>query len=575
MKPVPMMAIAPESQNSSAFMARVIRSYPRQFATLSACFILAGISESLGITSILPLIGQIGGGATTNNPAQHIIDQIFTFLGLQQTIGTIIAVIVSLIVLRGIMNFFAISKVGFITAHITNDLRLRFIRSLMNAQWAYYKKLPIGKSTNTISTDAERASLGIFGFGQVVSDVFQIFFYLGFSFLVSLPVTLAACASGCVLIFALRFLIRRSRRAGEEQTRLFRQILSRLADALGDIKSVKTMGQQKYFLNVLETESFELAQARKDQILAGQIMGTARDPVIAIMMGIGLYFMLKTTSIPFSSLLVLALLYFRTVSRLSLLQSNIQQMVIFESAYWSIENEIDQANLHGETNKGSLTPVFDKGITFQDVTFSYQSKSDETSNQSPILRNFNGFIPARQFTAISGDSGTGKTTLVDLLSGLYTPASGVIKIDDIDLHDIDLGQWRSAIGYVSQDHNLLHESLFLNISMGKPEITREDAMLALKKAGADFVFSLPDGLDTNAGEKGARFSGGQKQRIVMARAIVSFPRLLILDEPTSALDKNTELELIKTLKDIAKETTVLCITHSDAMTRSADNIIKL
>ena len=560
-----------QQQNSAAFITRVVKAYPKEFCVLTGSFFLAGLAEALGITAVLPLITRIMGNSEASpheSSAQRLIDYLFNFFGAQQSVQNVLICIVSLIILRGALSLLAISWVGFITANITKDLRIRFIRALMNARWSYYKSVPVGKATNTISTDAERASLAVFSLGQISSDIFQISLYLFFSFMVSWKVTIAAVFSGLFLFYSLNSLIRWSRRAGTAQTELFNKLLSRLADAIGDIKFVKAMGHEEYFLTLLEDESNQLAKTRHQEILSGQIMSAIRDPIIAIMMGIGVYTLMEIGTTPFSVLMVLGLLYFRTVSRLAQLQGNLQKMAVFESAYWSIETAIKNAEFVAEENRGIAQVGNFTNITFQNVCFSHLC-------HVPLITDLNAEIPANQFTVIAGDSGSGKTTLIDLLSGLYTPQQGQIYIGNANIKDLDLHSWRKVIGYVPQDHNLLHESIFVNISLGNPNITRFDVETALRRAGADFIFSLPQGIDTCAEEKGGRFSGGQRQRISIARALVSNPRLLILDEPTSALDKDTEIELISTLLKLAETTTVVCVTHSHEVTKAAQNIIYL
>ncbi len=167
-----------------------------------------------------------------------------------------------------------------------------------------------------------------------------------------------------------------------------------------------------------------------------------------------------------------------------------------------------------------------------------------------VLKNITIEIPSRTFTSIIGPSGAGKTTLVDLVTGLFEPIKGQVLIDGVPLPELDLRKWRRMIGYVPQDTILLHDSIFSNVTLGEPSFSEEDVEHALKAAGAwDFINAMPEGVQTIVGERGAKLSGGQRQRIAIARALVHRPQLLILDEATSALDPETEAAICQTLKD--------------------------
>jgi ATP-binding cassette subfamily C protein len=175
-----------------------------------------------------------------------------------------------------------------------------------------------------------------------------------------------------------------------------------------------------------------------------------------------------------------------------------------------------------------------------------------------------------------GVSGTGKTTVVDLVIGLLQPQAGKIWVDDLPLAEIDLRRWRKMIGYVPQDTVLLHDSVRLNVTLGDPSLNEEDVVHALRAAGAwDFVSAMPQGMDSSVGERGGKLSGGQRQRIAVARALVQRPRLLILDEATSALDPESEVAIGRTLQELSGNLTIIAISHQPALAKSADRAYRL
>jgi ATP-binding cassette subfamily C protein len=192
------------------------------------------------------------------------------------------------------------------------------------------------------------------------------------------------------------------------------------------------------------------------------------------------------------------------------------------------------------------------------------------------LSNASFIFPAGVITAIVGPSGSGKTTVADLVIGLLKPNQGEILVDNLPLEQIDLQKWRQLIGYVPQESWLLHDTVLNNVTLGDLELTNEDAIGALKAAGAwEFVEVMPQGINSTVGERGYKISGGQRQRIAIARALVHKPKLLILDEATTALDPDNEIAICDTLSQLRGQLTILAISHQPAVLKVADRAYRL
>jgi ATP-binding cassette subfamily B protein len=178
--------------------------------------------------------------------------------------------------------------------------------------------------------------------------------------------------------------------------------------------------------------------------------------------------------------------------------------------------------------------------------------------------------------AFVGSTGAGKSTLVKLLLRFYDPTEGRITLDGVDLRELDLGDLRRAIGYVSQDVFLFHGTVRENIAYGHPEATNEEIERAARIAEAEaFVRELPQGYDTIVGERGQKLSGGQRQRISIARAVLRDPPVLILDEATSSVDNETEAAIQRSLERLAVGRTTIVIAHRLSTVRNADSIVVL
>lgn len=218
-----------------------------------------------------------------------------------------------------------------------------------------------------------------------------------------------------------------------------------------------------------------------------------------------------------------------------------------------------------------LKPKKVKGrLTFEDVAFRYPTRPGQT-----VLKGLSIDIPAGKTFAFVGPSGGGKSTVVKLLERFYDPTDGCVKLDGTDIKEINVKHLRSMIGYVGQEPTLFATTIGKNIAFGKPGCSQEEIEEAAKQANAhDFISQLPDGYDTDVGDKGSQLSGGQKQRIAIARVLVADPKILLLDEATSALDTQSELVVQEALENIikTKKRTTVIIAHRLSTIRNADTI---
>jgi ATP-binding cassette subfamily C protein len=272
--------------------------------------------------------------------------------------------------------------------------------------------------------------------------------------------------------------------------------------------------------------------------------------------------------IEFNALLISLVLMYRLMNSVADVQRAIQETAQSESNYWSLQATINEANEAAETFTGTAEPSLKKSCRLENITFSYGIK--------PVLTNVSLEIPAGRITTLIGESGSGKTTIADLILGLFVPDQGRVTLDDVPLYNIDIAKWRTLIGYVPQEVLLFNDTIFANIALGDPNVTESDAVAALHAAGAaEFALAQPNGIRATVGEYGAKLSGGQRQRIALARALVHRPTLLILDEATSALDPQTEADICATVRQQVGTMTVLAITHQPAWVEAADRVYRV
>ncbi len=374
--------------------------------------------------------------------------------------------------------------------------------------------------------------------------------------------------AGSLVVLLLSRMVRQAKQAGRKQTKLLQSLLARLSDNLQSLKAFKSMGREYLADELLSTDTMKLNKAMRKQVFSKAALRGIQEPLMTLVVITGVYIMLVHLKMDLSETMVLIFLMARMLNEVGKAQRKYQEVATCESAYWSLQEKINKAQQHKEPRGGQTPATLERGISIDRVNFGY--------GDQVILNNVSLEIPSRTFTSIVGPSGAGKTTLVDLITGLFQPTSGKVLIDGIPLPEIDLQSWRHQIGYVPQDTILLHDSIFTNVTLGEPSLTVADVEYALQAAEAwDFVSAMPEGIQTIVGERGTRLSGGQRQRIAIARAMVHRPRLLILDEATSALDPESEASICQTLNGLRGQLTILAISHQTALVEVADQVFQI
>lgn len=548
----------------------MLAAHPVRSALVIGLSLLSGLAEGVSVVSLLPMLGIAAGLDVEGMPAvAAFVERALSVVNLSPTIPVLLAFIAIGIIGKAILKVLALWQAGAAAAQVAADLRLALIQRLMGAEWGYFVRLPSGRMTNAISTEAQRSSDVFLGATNMISGAVQLAVYVGVAVAVSWEVALVALASGAFMVWGLSGLVRSSKRAGAHQTRLLSSLMARLTDTLYAIKPLKAMAREASITRVLEEETRDINQAQRREVVNKAAVGSFHEPIITVFVCLLIYVLLVVQNVPFSEILFMAFVLYRTVQNIGVVQNHYQRIGVAESALVSLSRSIHEAEKSAEVlSSGTEPPRLRRGITFDNVSFSYGDKS--------ILDSFDAVIPAGQITAIVGPSGIGKTTLADLLAGLYQPSSGEILLDDTPLAEIDLHGWRRSIGYVPQDGVLFHDTVARNVWMSKGEPNEEDVEWALRSAEAwEFVSDLPMGVRTVVGERGLRLSGGQRQRLAIARAMIHRPQLLLLDEATTALDPATEQEILQTIAALRGEVTVLAISHQQGVMSIADHVIEL
>jgi ATP-binding cassette subfamily C protein len=552
------------------------RNYPISSALMVLGLIFAALAEGVGIGAMLPLFAlvlrqQAGTDAAElggETDIERRVADLFTSMGIEVTLTNLAIVLLSTLIVKAGLVIAAKRQVGYTVAQSATDLRLRLLEALMSARWRYFVDQRMGIMTNAFSTESERSATAYLYATTVLSLLINSFFYTVIAFLISWEAMVAAFVSSAIGMVLLAPLVRATRKAGNKQTVLMRNLINRLSDTLQALKPLKAMSRENQIAPLLSEDTAKLNRALQRKVLATESLAAVQEPIIATCLVFVFGFCMVYLALPPSRLLVLGFVFVRLLTQLARAQRQYQNLTTQESAYWAIEKTIAQTLVESEVDTGEQAPVLEQQISLDAISLQYgdQVVFDEASLE----------IPAGEITALVGPSGSGKTTISDLVIGLVEADSGTVAIDGVPLDQVSKRAWRERIGYVPQEMFLINDTIRVNVTLGEDGLGDAEVEAALRAAGAwEFILKLPDGVDTRVGERGAMISGGQRQRIAIARALIHKPALLVLDEATTALDPETEASLWKTMLELRGTVTILAVSHQTQLANIADRIYRV
>ncbi len=541
----------------------------RRALLLFGALLFNSFLEGLGIATLVPLLvfalGQDGGGMP---PFAREVLGFLENAGLPVDAWSLAFLAAGILVVREIIGFGILVYAGFMITDIATKLRRQLLTAVVEARWTWFHDMQLGGMAISL---AQFTSFGAQAMEQAVKALtilFRTLVYIALILLVSPALSVVMGVAGLLLMGPL-LLLRFMQKFGRKYAGSTQDLSSHFADVFASIKTFKAMGMERGIRPLLDHFIARMRKLRRRILLTEHGMTALQNILAIIMMFATLYVAIYWLNISTVEVGVVAGLMVSVVKNLTRVQKYFQMTVQLAPYLERVDEIIHSAREAREVVHDGKPPSLQRGITFEDVHFSHPGK--------PVLQGVNFTMPARRITVLTGPSGAGKTTIVDLVIGLQKPQAGCILIDDTPLEDIDLAAWRRMIGYVPQELILLSGNVRDNITLGT-HTTDERVWHALELAGAaDFVRELPEGLDTDLGERGVKLSGGQRQRLSLARALVREPALLILDEVTSALDPETERKLVRQISQLASDRriTVIAITHTPAWQGVADLLLHL
>lgn len=477
--------------------------------------------------------------------------------------------------LKNVFTYLSVVAISVIRTRVVRDLRNALFHKAMHLPMSYYDRTRKGDVLSRFSSDmVEYEETILNSVQQLLVAVISMVLFLAMLFYLNVKLSLFVLCMLPLVAFVISGISRRLKRQSKEVQEKNSYLISLTDETIGGLKVIKSYTAIDF--SNRRFREFNRDYTRKHIAMERRIC--AASPISdflgnVIVIGILLFgaWLVFTGDQGLSSELFISyvMLFVLMIPPAKELTTAISQMKKGRACADRIEAFLGEEEEINQANQATQLHQTENAVELHHVGFSYKPGV-------PVLTNINLTIPRGSTVALVGGSGSGKSTIVDLIGRYYDYSEGEILFDGVPIRSIPLDTLRSRIGVVAQDTLLFNDTVLGNIAFGRPDATPDEIKEAAKAAQAhEFIMQLPDGYDTNLGEGGSLLSGGQRQRISIARALLRNPELLILDEATSALDTEAERMLQQTLDCVLEGRTAIVIAHRLSTVRNADRIVVL
>ena len=554
---------------------KFIKISPFSVFVLTIISLFSGLLKSLSILLIIPLMNLFS-IETNNNFVFKYFSMLLNYFKIEYNLGNTLLFIFFTSLFAAMIIYFSMYIFQKILISIVVKQREMYLKKFTNIRWEKFNKLKSGEIINAANEQAAKGYLGgMMDTTNLISYSIQAIVMLIISFVISPFFSLLAIIAGLIsyLFFALvdKPIVKYSNEI-KDYTKIY---IVKLSETFHIIKSLVTMNKLGYWNNQINLTQKNLAKSMYKLYLYMEFPVQFREPFAILMLALLLYIILGSQITDLPTIATLLILFQRIQAYFGKAQSLYQAVLKMEVYYDDFNNS--KKFLEENTNDISFqeniemneTIKFEEAIKFVDVSLNYDKVN--------VIKKISFTIKKGSIFLLKGESGKGKTSLIDIIVGLIKPNSGLVEVDKINLNNLNLHEWRNKISYLSQKPELFNSTLEDNITFFNNDQNQEKLKESIRLSGVGtFIDNLDNGLKTNVGEFGNKLSGGQKQRVAISRLINLEKEIFILDEPTSSLDDKSEniiLNLVGHLKTLKK--TIIIISHSSKFDALADDIFEI
>jgi len=556
---------------TALYLWSAFREFRKEIVLMAVLGFASGLFGGIGISIIIPLFALLSNQiAPSTDFITRSIHSVFQIIHLPITVPSLLIFMVLLFALKGLVAFCAQYYNTKVMAQYEKETRTRLFQKTLTTTWPNLLEYKLGFLERVLSYDVQKSASLLSGAGTLILTLTTLITYGIIALNISIIITIAMATFGVMLFFAMKPIFYTTRKIAANVANVFKEVSHHINQAMVGSKIIKANSMEKQV-------SFEVLgyfeELKSAQIKSGFYNASIRSTFepIGFLFIAGLFVLnYNTPSFNIASFAVAVYLIQRIFSLIQALQGlgqDVNQLVPYVQ---SVSAYQQTAENNQEIDNGKAPSSFEHLIRFKDVSFKYPNKEKD------VLSGLSFEIEKGAMIGIIGPSGAGKTTIADLLLRLLQPKEGQIMLDNTDIRDIKLKEWRSTIGYVPQEVFLLNSTVESNIKFHDNSIPHEEVVAAAKLANIyDTINNLPDGFKTEVGERGVKLSGGQRQRIALARTLARKPKILILDEATSSLDNESESLIQESIANLKGHVTVIVIAHRINTVMRADMVLVL
>ncbi|MCU0458727.1 MAG: ABC transporter ATP-binding protein/permease [Bacteroidales bacterium] len=559
--------------------------------------LLQGVTSGFSIVLLIPLLQllSIGTGVEPGGIAMAIRN-LAEAAGIEITIGSILVVYIVLLTFSALIQYGKTVLDARYQQTFIYTLRRRLFRKIIMADWQLLNSRSKTNHLQVLTREVPNLASYYFFYLRLITTVIMTGAFIIYALLISASFTLVIIGVGAVTFLALRTFLRRSFRLGQGYVDSYNRLLKYIDDFWQTVKIAKVHSSEEYYSRRFDEANISLLNMeylmQRNWSLPQLIQRVTGLLVLVGIVWVGY----STGSIPMASFVILILLFSRIFPQMIAMNTDIS-MIVANVASVKLVMQLDEElpEPHERSRAGHMALRLREGINMEGISFAYP-------DGEKLFEGFRAYIRARAITGILGQSGRGKTTLIDLIAGLQRPSSGRILIDGLMLDDELLPRWKASLGYLPQDpffidgtlrENLVWDSIermrspgltaaagskidLKDVVGGSGEITDEEIMSVLEQVNAaHLVKRFRKGLDAWLVNYHTAFSGGECQRLALARVLLRRPSVLLLDEATSSLDAENEATVMEVLARLKERVTIVFVTHRESVTRWFDEVITI
>ena len=532
----------------------------------------AGISDSLGLALFMPLINLSAGANDSSEGLGGLafITEGLEKFGIELTFNSVLVLISVVFVIKGILKFIEQYYIAFMQVSFIRKIRFQLIDSLKQCQYTVFSQTDAGRIQNTMSVEITRITSGFKAYLATMQGLILVVIYTTAALKANFQFAVFVVIGALLTNIIFRFFYKITKLYSYTMTgkgHAFQAFLLQSVQFFKYLKATNVLAlyEKRLKHSVQEVEYLQLKIGKVSALLTA-----IREPLVILAIVLSMFVHVNVFEGEFSAIILSIALFYRSMQVLMQLQTAWNNYIATTGSLDAAIQLNKELRVSQETNEGKTFSTFNKAIHLNNIGLSFGEKE--------VLNNVNLEIPKNSFIALVGESGAGKTTLINVISGLVNPNVGAVMLDDEDLKDFNIDSYRNNIGYITQEAVIFNDSFFNNVSLWAEQteenIQKVKEVLELVHL-TKTVESLENGFDTILGDQGVILSGGQRQRISIARELFKPSQLLIFDEATSALDSETETIIQDNLKKIIGNKTVVMIAHRLSTIRKADRVVLL